>query len=206
MYCCSSSSCIPQVCLIIHLWLTATDFSLPPLYSPLISLHSHTDSARWLSRDPFSPHPSLPIHQSFHMKCHSEDKVPNPSSIPSRSPNQIHIFPSFFSLLTSTRTMRWWRNNTDTWSYSICALGRSPKSIIIFSFPSTRARWAGGVPRCWGITQQERTFWRGLKIGAASNGICRELTCFLVRVFPVRSLMYRAINSFRPAKYQKKSF
>ncbi|KAG5274043.1 hypothetical protein AALO_G00158530, partial [Alosa alosa] len=29
------------------------------------------------------------------------------------------------------------------------------------------------------------------------GGVC--LTCFRVRVFPVRSLMYRAISSFRPA-------
>lgn len=27
----------------------------------------------------------------------------------------------------------------------------------------------------------------------------KSLTCFLVRVFPVRSLMYRAISSLRPA-------
>ena len=33
----------------------------------------------------------------------------------------------------------------------------------------------------------------------ASTWMC-ELTCFRVRVFPVRNLIYRAINSFRPAK------
>lgn len=103
----------------------------PP--SPLISCQSHIDSARWLSRDHFSSHPSLPIHQSFHIRCRSGDRVPNPLPAQPQSPIQITIFPSFFPLLTSTTSMRWWRNNTDTWSYSICALGLSPKSIIISS-------------------------------------------------------------------------
>lgn len=181
--------------------------SPPSLSSPLISFHSHIDSARWLSRNPFSPHPSLPIHQSFHIRYRSEDRVPNPSPDPPQPPIQVTIFPSFFPRLTSTRSMRWWTNNTDTWSYSICALGPGPKSIVISSPPRRREGDAvgegGGRPGCWGITQQERTLWRAPKIGAASKGIRSKRTCFLVRVFPVRSLMYRAINSFRPVGEQK---
>lgn len=124
-----------------------SDLPRPPrkpfLSSPLISFQSHIDSARWLSRNPFSPHPSLPIHQSFHIRYRSEDRVPNPSPVPPRSPVQISIFPSFFPRLTSTRSMRWWRNNTDTWSYSICALGSGPKSIVISS-PPRRREWEDG--------------------------------------------------------------
>lgn len=36
----------------------------------------------------------------------------------------------------------------------------------------------------------------------ANTCMCDD-TCFLVRVFPVRSFMYLAINSLRPAKKQK---
>lgn len=56
---------------------------------PATSSHFHpspvipnVDPARWLSRRSSSPHPSLPIHQSFHIRYHSEDKVPNPSPVP----------------------------------------------------------------------------------------------------------------------------
>lgn len=138
----------------------------PPL-SPLISSHSLTDSARWLSSHPFSPHPSLPIHQSIYIRYHSVDRVPNPLRVPPQPPVQIPIFPGFFPLLTSTRSTRWWRNNTDTWSYSICALGPGPKSIVM---SSPGGGWCG-YRGCWGIIQQDRTFWRGSKIGADSNGI-----------------------------------
>lgn len=109
--------------------------SLPP--SPLF--HSITDSGRWFSRDLPSAHPSLPVLQSFRIRCRREDKGPNPLSIPSGFPIQISIFPSFFPRLTSTRSMRCWRNNTDIWSYSICALGLGPKSVVMSSFPSCRA-------------------------------------------------------------------
>lgn len=52
--------------------------------------------------------------------------------------------------------------------------------------------WGGGV-LCTGCT--------GLGTYRAGVGWCYvKLTCFLVRVFPVRSLMYRAISSFRPVK------
>lgn len=133
------------------------------LSPPLISFHSHTDSARWLNGDPFTPHPSLPIHQSFHIRYHSEDRVPNPSSIPPQSPVQITIFPGFFPLLTSTRSMRWWRNNTDIWSYSICALGPGPKSIVISSFPSRRERRVGGDTRGVRTSLSKRGLSRGVQ-------------------------------------------
>lgn len=39
----------------------------------------------------------------------------------------------------------------------------------------------------------------------AKTCIC-ELTCFLVLVLPVRSLIYRAMSSFRPGKKRKKYY
>lgn len=132
----------------------------------------HIHSAAWLSRtlppptstpNPqqlMSPYLSMPIHQSFHIKYHSGDTVPNPRADPTSAlPIQITVFPGFFPWLTSTRSRRWWRNNTDTWSYSICALGRSPKSIIV---SPVRAGGRGGRiegrPECPGITQQRKDF------------------------------------------------
>lgn len=130
------------------------------LSPPLISYHSHTDSARWLSRDCFYSHPSLPVHQSLHIRYHSEDKVPNPSPVPPRYTIQITIFPSFFPLLTSTKSMWWWRNNTDIWSYSICTLGPGPKSIIISS-PGTGG-WVGSC-RALGHQSAGEDFLKGFK-------------------------------------------
>lgn len=118
----------------------------PLCSSPLLSFHTHSNPARRLSRDPFSTHPSLPIHQPFHTRYRSEDRVPNPSPIPLHSSILITIFSP---LLTSTRSMRWWRNNTDTWSYSICALGPRPKSVVISS--PNRSDSAGGGGRGWGV-------------------------------------------------------
>lgn len=44
--------------------------------------------------------------------------------------------------------------------------------------------------------------WNSRNFLLANTCMC-ELTCFRVLVFPVRSLMYRAINSFRPAKMRR---
>ena len=52
---------------------------------------------------------------------------------------------------------------------------------------------------------RQRTFslaWISLSFLLASTCICDE-TCFRVLVFPVRNLMYRAINSFRPRRKEK---
>ena len=45
--------------------------------------------------------------------------------------------------------------------------------------------------------------WISLNFRLAKTCIWED-TCFLVRVFPVRSLIYRAINSLRPEKARKK--
>lgn len=67
----------------------------PCLIPPPTSCYAHTDPARWLSRRSSSPHPSLPIHQSFHIRYHSEDKVPNPSSVPPPVHQTVQLlFPS----------------------------------------------------------------------------------------------------------------
>lgn len=71
----------------------------PPLLlsSPLISFHSHIDSARWLSRDPFlhihhCPYSSLSISDTV---VRIEFQIPRPSrlSLPSRSPYSPASFP-----------------------------------------------------------------------------------------------------------------
>lgn len=59
--------------------------------------------------------------------------------------------------------MRWWRNNTDTWSYSICALGPGPKSIVISSPPHRREWEVGGVPRVLGHHSAGEDFLEGSK-------------------------------------------
>lgn len=56
---------------------------------PPISCH---DPARWLSRRSSSPHPSLPIHQSFHIRYRSEDNVPNPSPVPPPHHQTVQLF------------------------------------------------------------------------------------------------------------------
>lgn len=94
-----------------------------------------------------------------------------PKSIPPQCPIQITIFPGFFPRLTSTRPRRWWRNNTDTWSYSICALGRSPKSIIISRPGCWKGRTDWGVPRVSGHHSAGEDF---PKIMSASNGTGRK--------------------------------
>lgn len=136
----------------VLLWLQPvppliSDLSLPLLLfpSPLISFHSHSVSDRWLSRDPFSPHPSLPHTSVLPYQIPDWGLSSKSLNVLPQTPIQITVFPSFFSLLTSTRSTRWWRNNTDTWSYSICALGPGPKSIVISGPPGIEGPLGGGV-------------------------------------------------------------
>ena len=68
-------------------------------------------------------------------------------------------------------------------SFSWCCLGNSKKSIHIFFVFSRYITFS--------------LAWISLNFRLAKTWICEE-TCFLVRVFPVLNLMYRAMSSFRP--------
>lgn len=73
-------------------------------------------------------------------------QIPRPSHLPTTK------LSSFFSLLTSGASMRWWRNAMDTWSRSICVLGCGPESLIISSPPRWREWRVRCCSGCRGIT------------------------------------------------------
>lgn len=86
---CWTKAC-PSTLNTIHVWSHHQPLSFPP-----ISCHAHIDPGRWLGGRASSPHLSLPIHQSFHIKYYSEDKVPNPWSRPTSLPSNCSVlFPS----------------------------------------------------------------------------------------------------------------
>ena len=150
----------PPACLTSHLW------SVPATPFPLISSHSFTDPARWPNRHPFfstsitSPYISSSISSTV---VRIRFQIPlYPASSRSLYSPASHPPPH---CLTNTRAMRWWRNNTDTWYYSICALDPGPKSIVISRSPKTRNRGSAGMgvgsTGCWGHHSTE--FSRGVQ-------------------------------------------
>lgn len=143
---------LPPTCSTVHVWPPQSTFSshfLSSLVIPTLTLADDLAGAC-----------SLPIHHYSYISLSISDtivrikfQIPHPSHL--SPPHRDHHIPQL-SHLTSTTSMRWWRINTDTWSYSICALDHGPKSIIS---NVEGWRWAdGGYSGCWDITQQERTF------------------------------------------------
>lgn len=84
-----------------------------------------------------------------------------------------------------------------------CCMKMKLKCSVFFHFQANKMPIFECVTIIWIYQRTTLSFaWISRNFRLAKTCMC-ELTCFLVRVLPVLSLIYRAINSFRPAVNKK---